>query len=228
MLMKDIGEEVAVMGDLPLPAEVERIRADVPPRRARRWRSTPTSSTASCATSPAILDEDGVLPAGELLGAGRATACTSTRASTRSWPGGRGVRPAAADVPAQLPQPAAAAQHPADGRPDRPGGVADLRRRAGQPDRPSAGPGVTICRDSFGIPHVSGGDVLELAFEQGRATAIDRALAAGDRAAARRGTDRRAGRRGRGRVGRLRPPGPDRGDRAAGVRGGGSGRRRSS
>jgi len=33
---------------------------------------------------------------------------------------------------------------------------------------------VTIRRDSFGIPHVSGGDVLEMAFEQGRATAIDR------------------------------------------------------
>jgi len=31
MFMKDIGEEVAVMGDLPLPADVERIRADVPP-----------------------------------------------------------------------------------------------------------------------------------------------------------------------------------------------------
>lgn len=34
---------------------------------------------------------------------------------------------------------------------------------------------MTIRRDSFGIPHVSGGDVLELAFEQGRATATDRA-----------------------------------------------------
>ncbi len=33
---------------------------------------------------------------------------------------------------------------------------------------------MTIVRDSFGIPHVSGGDVLELAFEQGRATATDR------------------------------------------------------
>jgi siderophore synthetase component/RimJ/RimL family protein N-acetyltransferase len=30
VLMKDIGEEVAVMGDLELPADVERIRADVP------------------------------------------------------------------------------------------------------------------------------------------------------------------------------------------------------
>jgi siderophore synthetase component/RimJ/RimL family protein N-acetyltransferase len=30
VLMKDIGEEVAVMGDLDLPADVERIRADVP------------------------------------------------------------------------------------------------------------------------------------------------------------------------------------------------------
>jgi len=30
MLMKDVGEEVAVMGDQPLPPEVERIRADVP------------------------------------------------------------------------------------------------------------------------------------------------------------------------------------------------------
>lgn len=33
---------------------------------------------------------------------------------------------------------------------------------------------MTIARDSFGIPHVSGGDVLEVAFEQGRATATDR------------------------------------------------------
>lgn len=33
---------------------------------------------------------------------------------------------------------------------------------------------MTIRRDSFGIPHVSGGDVLEMAFEQGRAMAIDR------------------------------------------------------
>lgn len=30
MLMKDVGEEVAVLGDLPLPPEVERIRADAP------------------------------------------------------------------------------------------------------------------------------------------------------------------------------------------------------
>lgn len=33
---------------------------------------------------------------------------------------------------------------------------------------------MSIRRDSFGIPHVRGADVLELAFEQGRATAIDR------------------------------------------------------
>ena len=31
MFMKDIGEEVAVMGDLPLPPDLERIRAEVPP-----------------------------------------------------------------------------------------------------------------------------------------------------------------------------------------------------
>ncbi|NRQ48622.1 GNAT family N-acetyltransferase [Aeromicrobium stalagmiti] len=30
MLMKDIGEEIAVLGDLPLPEEIERVRADVP------------------------------------------------------------------------------------------------------------------------------------------------------------------------------------------------------
>ncbi len=30
VLMKDIGEEIAVIGDLPLPAEVERVRASVP------------------------------------------------------------------------------------------------------------------------------------------------------------------------------------------------------
>lgn len=33
---------------------------------------------------------------------------------------------------------------------------------------------MTIRRDAHGIPHVSGADVLELAFEQGRATATDR------------------------------------------------------
>lgn len=33
---------------------------------------------------------------------------------------------------------------------------------------------MTIRRDSFGVPHVSGADVLDLAFEQGRATATDR------------------------------------------------------
>jgi siderophore synthetase component len=32
VLMKDIGEEIAVMGDLPLPADVERVRASVPDR----------------------------------------------------------------------------------------------------------------------------------------------------------------------------------------------------
>lgn len=32
VLMKDIGEEIAVMGDLPLPADVERVRATVPDR----------------------------------------------------------------------------------------------------------------------------------------------------------------------------------------------------
>lgn len=32
VLMKDIGEEIAVMGDLPLPADVERVRAAVPDR----------------------------------------------------------------------------------------------------------------------------------------------------------------------------------------------------
>ncbi len=32
VLMKDIGEEIAVLGDLPLPADVERVRADVPER----------------------------------------------------------------------------------------------------------------------------------------------------------------------------------------------------
>ncbi len=30
--MKDIGEEIAVMGDLPLPADVERVRVTVPER----------------------------------------------------------------------------------------------------------------------------------------------------------------------------------------------------
>ena len=60
--MKDIGEEVAVMGDLPLPDGGRADPRASPPTTSRRWPSTPTSSTGSCATSPAILDEDGVLP----------------------------------------------------------------------------------------------------------------------------------------------------------------------
>ena len=47
--MKDIGEEVAVLGHRELPADVERIRAVVSGRR-RRCRSSPTCSTGCCGT----------------------------------------------------------------------------------------------------------------------------------------------------------------------------------
>ena len=69
-------------------------------------------------------------------GAGAATHRGARAPTTPSWP----TRPTRydllrPDVPAQLPQPAAAAQHAADGGPDRPGRVADLRRHPGQPGR---------------------------------------------------------------------------------------------
>jgi siderophore synthetase component len=60
MLMKDIGEEVAVMGDLPLPAEVERIRADVPPD-VRALAIHTDVFDGFLRYLAAILDEDGML-----------------------------------------------------------------------------------------------------------------------------------------------------------------------
>ena len=60
MLMKDIGEEVAVMGDLPLPPEVERIRADVPPD-VRALAIHTDVFDGFLRYLAAILDEDGVL-----------------------------------------------------------------------------------------------------------------------------------------------------------------------
>ena len=61
MLMKDIGEEVAVMGDLALPAEVERIRADVSPD-VRALAIHTDVFDGFLRHLAAILDEDGVLP----------------------------------------------------------------------------------------------------------------------------------------------------------------------
>ncbi|EON22396.1 siderophore synthetase component [Nocardioides sp. CF8] len=60
MLMKDIGEEVAVMGDLPLPPEVERIRADVP-LDVRALAIHTDVFDGFLRYLAAILDEDGVL-----------------------------------------------------------------------------------------------------------------------------------------------------------------------
>ncbi|QIX28375.1 IucA/IucC family siderophore biosynthesis protein [Nocardioides sp. JQ2195] len=61
MFMKDIGEEVAVMGDLALPPEVERIRASVPVDEQSLAIHTDVFDGffRHLAT---ILDEDGVLP----------------------------------------------------------------------------------------------------------------------------------------------------------------------
>ncbi|QYJ05108.1 GNAT family N-acetyltransferase [Nocardioides panacisoli] len=64
MFLKDIGEEVAVMGDLPLPAEVERIRADVP-EEMRPLAIHTDVLDGFLRHLAAILDEDGVLPATE-------------------------------------------------------------------------------------------------------------------------------------------------------------------
>jgi siderophore synthetase component len=64
MFMKDIGEEVAVMGDLPLPADVERIRADVPPDVKALALHTDVFD-GFLRYLAAVLAEDGLLPAAE-------------------------------------------------------------------------------------------------------------------------------------------------------------------
>jgi siderophore synthetase component len=64
MFMKDIGEEVAVMGDLPLPADVERIRADVPPDVKALALHTDVFD-GFLRYLAALLAEDGLLPAAE-------------------------------------------------------------------------------------------------------------------------------------------------------------------
>ena len=124
--------------------------ADRPPA-ARRGRAHPAASSRPTCAALAIHTDvfdgflrhlggilSGVRAAGEppLLGPGPATASPATSPTTRSWP--RQRRPTtccAREFAPQLPQPAAAAQHAADGRPRRPGRVAHLRGHAGQPGR---------------------------------------------------------------------------------------------
>lgn len=61
MFMKDIGEEVAVMGDIPLPPEVERIRHDVPTDVQALAIHTDVLD-GFLRYLAAILDDDGMLP----------------------------------------------------------------------------------------------------------------------------------------------------------------------
>ena len=138
------------------PPAARRGRAD-PRRRARpTWRpsrSTPTSSTASCATSAGSSPRPACSPARRLLGPGRATACPGHA----DRPSRAGVRRATYDLlreefPHSLPQPAPAPQHPPDGRPRRPGRVAHLRRVSCATRRP-AGPPVST-------PGLPGGAVV--------------------------------------------------------------------
>ncbi|WP_436702061.1 GNAT family N-acetyltransferase [Nocardioides sp. BYT-33-1] len=70
--MKDIGEEVAVMGDLELPAEVERIRGDFPDDVKALAVHTDVFDGVLRFVA-AILDDDGMLPAAEFWAIARAT-----------------------------------------------------------------------------------------------------------------------------------------------------------
>ena len=70
--MKDIGEEVAVMGDLDLPAGVERIRGEFPDDVKTLAIHTDVLDGVLRFVA-AILDEDGVLPAEEFWALARAT-----------------------------------------------------------------------------------------------------------------------------------------------------------
>jgi siderophore synthetase component len=65
MLMKDVGEEVAVMGDLPLPAAVERIRVDVP-EDVKALAIHTDVMDGFLRHLAAILTEDGLIGPGEL------------------------------------------------------------------------------------------------------------------------------------------------------------------
>ncbi|WP_029431065.1 IucA/IucC family siderophore biosynthesis protein [Blastococcus sp. URHD0036] len=67
VLMKDIGEEVAVFGDRPLPADVERVRVDLPDdvRLLSVFTDVFDGFLRYLAT---VLDTDGLLPADEVWG----------------------------------------------------------------------------------------------------------------------------------------------------------------
>jgi siderophore synthetase component len=71
MLMKDIGEEVAVMGDLPLPPEVERIRGSFPDDVKALAIHTDVFD-GFLRYLAAILDVDGMLPETEFWAQARA------------------------------------------------------------------------------------------------------------------------------------------------------------
>ena len=131
-LMKDIGEEVAVMGPHPLPPEVERIRGSFPDDVKALAIHTDVFDGVLRFVA-AILAEDGVLDADEFWGLVRETIEEHAADHPELAAAADALRPAATDVPAQLPQPAPAPQHAADGGSDRPGRVADVRRHAGQP-----------------------------------------------------------------------------------------------
>ncbi|KNX37189.1 IucA/IucC family protein [Luteipulveratus halotolerans] len=60
MIMKDVGEEIAVMGDIELPPEIERVRADVP-QDVRALAIHTDVFDGVFRYIAAILDDDGVL-----------------------------------------------------------------------------------------------------------------------------------------------------------------------
>lgn len=70
--MKDIGEEIAVMGDLPLPEEVERVRGSFPDDVKALAIHTDVLDGVLRHVA-AILDEDGILPEDEFWAIARQT-----------------------------------------------------------------------------------------------------------------------------------------------------------
>ena len=162
--MKDIGEEIAVLGDRPLPESVARVRQVVDDEEQALAIFTDVFDGVFRHLA-AILDTDGVLPQDAFWALVRE--CVDQHAADHPGLETR-RRPACRAVRALVPQPAPAAEHPADGGPDRPVVVAHLRRHAREPDR------MTVFRDAFGVPHVRAADPLALAREQGLVTARDR------------------------------------------------------
>ncbi len=142
VLHKDLAEEVAVFGDRQqLPAEVERIRITAPDSERRLAIFTDVVDCFLRFLAPALARE-GVCDEEEFWAVAAQRLLAYRERNPEQAAGLRRPGALRPGLRAFLPEPAAAAQQPADAGPGRPVRRADLRRHAGQPDgrAPGVGP----------------------------------------------------------------------------------------